>query len=292
MEKAATSDELRTKVPDSVLRMKILKRLVIALVLLLVVAAIVVYAFIDPLLRTAIERGATYGTGVETKLGGVDAGLVSGHLGLTRLEIANPPGFRPEPFLNLASAQAAWSNRSIFSDRIEVERLDLSGVEINLERTDGKTNYGVILANLENISGGGKTGQPSEPGAKKNLTIHHIEIRDVKAGLHLSGIPIASGSMNVSMPVIAIDDFKSDGSTHEIVAKLVRVLVQSILEGALKAGKGIFPADFVKDLGGNLDQMKDQVAKEAEKLLQGADKNLKKSVEDALKNAGDLFKKK
>jgi hypothetical protein len=231
--------------------MKLLFRLGIALALLLVLVLGAGWLFLGSLVGTAIEKGSTYATGVETRVGHVDASLFSGRFGIDDLSLANPPGFRPEPFFQLRSARAAWENGTLLSDRIEMDELILDGVDVNLERAGGGTNYGAILDHLESISAGGQSkSKPDASAGGRALTIHRIEIRNVRAGLHLTGVPLASGSTEVTIPSIVLNDFSSDGSTTELVAKLTKVLLQAILEEVLRGGKGIFPADILKDLGG------------------------------------------
>jgi hypothetical protein len=271
--------------------MKLLVRLGIAAVLLIVVLVGAVIVFLDPLVKSGIEKGATYATGTETKLGSVDASVLSGHFGLKDLTIANPPGFGADPFLRLGSAQASWDNGTILSDEIAIGTFALDGVDLDLVSTGSKTNYGAILDNLQKLSGPeSKPAEPS-PSKPKKLSIQHIEIKNVKAALHLSGLPVGNGSMSVSVPRVAIDDFHSDGSTSENVAKLTSALLHAILQGALDAGTGVFPADVLKDLSGNLQKIEHDLQGQAKQMLQGLDPNVK-STEDALKNAGDLFKKK
>jgi hypothetical protein len=270
--------------------MKILLRVGIVLVLLLVVLLACGLFFLDSLVKGGIEKGTTYATGTETKLESVDASLFSGRFGMKGLSIANPPGFRPEPFLHLGSAQATWDNGTILSDEIAIGTFALDGVEVDLESASGKTNYGAILANLEKLSGPAdkKPAEPASSSAKK-LSIKRIEIRNVKAGLHISGTPVGGGSLSVAVPLVAIDDFHSDGSTSEIVAKLTRALVEAVLQSALTAGKGVFPADILKDLGVNLKNLESNLQGQAKDALKGLNSDVK-SIEDSLKVLGDPLK--
>jgi hypothetical protein len=271
--------------------MKLILRVVLIVLVLFLAALAGALVFLDPLVKSGIEKGATYATGTETKLGAVDASLFSGRFGLKDLSIANPPGFRPEPFLRLGSAQATWDNGTILSDEIAIGTFALDGVELSLESAGGKTNYGAILSNLEKLAG--SDAKPTEPSSSKSktLTIRHIEIRNIKAGVHLSGLPVANGSLSVAVPLVEIDDFRSDGGTSEIVAKLTRALVQAILRGTLEAGQGILPADMLKDLGGSLQGLTGSIEGQAKEIMKALGSDLK-GAESALKGAGDLFKPK
>jgi len=259
--------------------MKILLRVLLVGLLLLLLAVGAGWFFLDSLVARGIEKGSTYATGVETKVDGVDASFLSGHFGIDGLSLANPPGFRPEPFFRLNTAHATWQNGTILSDRIEMDELVVDGVDMNLERTGAGTNYGTILDHLEKLSGG-KTGEKApKPEGGKQLTIKRIEIKNVRAALHLSGVPLGSGSAEVKIPSIVLQDFKSDGDTTKIVAQLTRELLQAILEQV----SSLSP-ELLKDLKKSLDALEGGIEKDAKDALKG--------LEGALKGAGGLFDKK
>jgi hypothetical protein len=268
---------------------KWLSRGLLIVIVLLVLIGAGVFLFFDRLVSTSIEKGATYATGVETKVGGVDASPFAGALAIDELSIANPPGFRPEPFVSLRSTRAAWENGTILSDSIHVREFVLDGVSVNLERTGGKTNYGAILDHVEKLAPE-KTDSKSEPsGEARNLKIDRLVIRDVKTALHLDIAGVAK-SFEVKVPEIVISDFDSSGSTGEIVAKLTRSVINALLKSSLQAGQGIFPEELLKDLGGQLQGLEKMLGEQAEGLLkdlEGLD-----GAKKALEEAGGLFKKK
>ena len=267
--------------------MKILRRLLLVVVALVLLVAIGVWLCLDSLVATGVEKGATYATGVETKVDKVDASVFAGHFGIDGLSLANPPGFRPEPFFQMKSARAAWQNGSILSDRIEMDEFVLDGVDVSLERTDSGTNYGKILDHLEKLSSGGKGEEkaPESPESKggKQLTIKKIQVKNVHVGLHISGVPLASGSTDLNIPSIVIKDFRSDGSTTEIVAQLTKELLKAILQEVVSLG-GSLPKDLLKDLDKGLKGMGDDVENRAKDALKG--------FEGSLKGVGGLFDKK
>ncbi len=269
--------------------MKLLKRLLVVGVLLAVVLVAVVWLFFSPIVSGAIEKGATYATGVDTKVKSVSASPTAGKFSLEGLSMANPPGFQAPSFVTLGSLRAGWQNGTLLSDTIQMDEFVVDGVEVNLERTSNGTNYGKILDHLSQVSGGAKEGEkaPKEPPKEpakggKSLRIQKIDIRNVKATLRISS-PVAA-TIPVTVPSVVINDFRSDGSTTEIVGQLTQQVLHSILDSVLKAGKDVFPADIVKDLGGSLKSIEDALGSGSKSAVQ--------SVQDALKGAGGLFKKK
>jgi hypothetical protein len=269
---------------------KWLVRGVLIVIALIVVIGGGVFLFFDRLVSASIEKGATHATGVETKVGAVDASPFAGRLAIDELSIANPPGFRPEPFVSLRSTRASWDNGTILSDSIHVREFVLDGVAVNLERTGGKTNYGTILDHVEKLSPKSSDPKPEPTGESRTLKIDRLVIRDVRTALHLD-IAGAAQSFEVKVPEIVLTDFDSNGSTGEIVAKLTRAVINALLESSLNAGKGVFPEELLKDLGGQLQGLEKMLGEQAEGLF----KDLGTGLDDAkktLQDAGDLFKKK
>ena len=269
--------------------MKLLIRIVLALFVLVLLLVAGVFLFIDPIVRGAIEKGTTYATGVETKVDSVDAGFASGKLSFAGLSIANPPGFRPEPFMKIGSARSAWQNSTLFSDTIVIEELTLDGLDVNLERADGRTNFGRILENVGKLSpADGKPAEPKpESGKQHTLIVKHILLTNVKCAVHLSGSPLPTESMSVTVPKIELSEFRSDGSTSEIIGKLTKTVVDAVLASSLEKGQGLWPADLSQALGANLDTLKAQ----GNELLKGAGKSLEEAGK-ALEGVKDIFKKK
>jgi hypothetical protein len=263
-----------------------LKRGLIAVVVLAVLGVAGLFLFLDRFVASAIEKGSTYAAGVDTKVGEVDAGPMSGKFGMKELSIANPPGFGSQPFFRLGSAHAAWQNGSILSKTIEIDEFVVQDVDVSLESSGTATNYGKILDNLGKLSSGGeKAPAPQAPAEKsgKSLLIKKLEFQNVRASVHLAGLPLAKGAVGgeVKIPSIVVENFRSDGSTTEIVAKLTRTMLQSVLQGVLAEGKNSLPADIAKGLGQDLHGLEGSV--------KSGDKS---AIEGAVKDLGGLFKKK
>lgn len=260
--------------------MKILVRTLIGLVALVLLVGIVAFFMLDSIVRSAVEKGGAYATGTTVKLEKADFALTSGKLDLGGFSIHNPDGFRDEAFVSANTIHAAWENGSIFSDQLVIDEITLDDIAVNLERADGRTNFGKILQHAQSLGGQGGGATPAEPGKQRTLVVKHILITNVNASVHLSGVPLASGSASVKVPRVEIDDFKSDGTTQEIIAKLTGAIVHAVLDATVKAGDAVLPKEMLGELKGNLDTLKSQAKDKLEE------------VEKDLGGAKDLFKKK
>jgi hypothetical protein len=286
--------------------MKRALRILLILLALLVIAVFVCFLALDSLAASAIRRGGTYALGVDTDVGSVDVHLGSEiKASLSGLSVENPEGFEASHFLRLAEGKMSFPASGVMADVITVPELRLSGIEIDLERRGGKTNYGVLLDNLGRLSGGG--GAEEEPaGPGRRFRIEKIVLTDIGATIDL--LPIAGDAtrVTVAIPVVEIEDVGSDMTTAQIFSLVVRTLLTAVLQNA----GGLLPADMLEELRGRLGALGDvafditggaaEVTQKAiGSVLEGGAKEVGEGLEkvgdsagEMLKDVGDLLKKK
>jgi len=264
-----------------------------ALVVVLVAIVMLVFMSIDSIAKAAIERGSTYALGVQTTLGSADIGILSGEFAMRGLEVANPEGFESDHFLQLGEGFLAVSLGSLREDTVEVPTLALTGIDINLEKRDGKANYKIITDNLkrfesEDPGDEGAQADAGEPG--KRFVVHEIIIRDVN-------VKVDIGLTRMEVPIEEVR-MTGVGSESMTTAELANRVVKMILAAIVKNG-GQLPADLVNELGGALAELGDignmtvtetvqAVGKVAEGLGKGGD-DTDKAIGDAVKGLGGLF---
>ncbi len=252
---------------------KILLRVLIGVVALLAVAFGLALYFIDVLVKGAVEKGGTAAAGVPVHLESASVELGSSKLDLTGFAIDNPPQFRAEPFVRFGRTHAAWNQSSIFSDAMVIDQIAIDDVTINLEHKDGQTNFGSILDHIS-ARGGSEKKAPSDPNEKKrSLLVKHIVVRTVKAAVHVPGL--SESSAGVTVPLIELRDFRSDGSTTELVSALTGTLVDALLTSTLNEGSSKLPKEIAQNLERQVDALKSKA----------------KDVIDEVKGVGDLLKK-
>ncbi len=284
------------------------------LVLLLVVAIVAMVIYIDVLARKGIEVGATQTLGVNTTVGGVNIGIMSGQAGLQELEIANPTGFQGPHFMKLGQGNVAVSLGSLTQPVVEIPSLQLTGIDLYLEKKSGKANYQAILDNLKTSDKQQKAPTTTTPGKEgKKFVVRDLIIRDVTVRADV--LPIG-GPVTVKVPEIHLQNVGQDGS-GVTMGQLTQIITQATLASVFEAGKGILPEDVlgelgkgleglsslassgvkvVGDLGGKIGQMGQgavqavgDVAKGAGDAVKGATKDVTKGVEDLGKGIGNLF---
>jgi len=277
--------------------MKPMLKITASLLALVAAAAIVVLVYLDTIVGKVIETGCTKALGVDTRVGFVRIGLVTGKFQISRLRIANPPGFKTDHFIAFDSIHFEVPPRSLREDTIVVPLLELDGVDVSLETADGRKNYQVILDNLKRFTKSGSAaskagGSPAggEAGGK-GLKIKEGVIRDIVATLDLGTVAGQENRAVVEIPEIRLRPDESSGSAQISVAELTQVIVTAVLTGIAKKA----PTALAHSLYDGLVGLQNVTLAFPESLEAGASgvgqaaKELGKSAEGALKSLGGLF---
>ena len=236
--------------------MKILIRFVAVGFAVLIAVLAAFYIYIDVIAGAAIEKGATYALGVDTKVGFVRIGLLTGSFRIGSLKIENPPGFDAKHLLRLGDGRMEVSIDSLQKQVVEVPVFALEGIEVALEKAKGKTNYGVILANLKRFESSGSKPAPAESGEAgpgKRLIVRELLIRDVSAHVeHTEGLG-ALGAIDVKVPEIRLKDIGAHNAQGVAMSELTNIIMKAIFEGIAKYGTNlpnVLSGDLRSNLGG------------------------------------------
>jgi len=189
-----------------------------------------------------VKKGVAYGsqqaTGLQAQVGGVGLGLLSGRLGVSGLDLANPEGFDGD-FLRLGNLTVQVSLPSLRDPVVEVPELTLDVLEIQLLQQGGKSNYRPVLDGLKRS--GGKQDKHA-----KAFVIRRLVIRDVSAKVEvtLPGGKTVQGK--VEIPEIVLENVGSE--SHGIpVTEVSRRLLAAVLEAVARKG-GSLPGGLGGDL--------------------------------------------
>lgn len=243
---------------------KLIFRIIAALLLLVIIALGIGWAFIDTLAEKGIEKGATYALGVETTVDDVDLSLLKSSLKIEGLNIANPPKFTTPHLMNMSKLETALVASSLIGDTVEVTKFEIDGLDVNIEKEDGlslQTNVSRIMENLDKLSSGkGKTDEEGSGG--KKFKIDRILITNVVVHFHLVQGSALLGDLTkelsetkIEIPQILLTDVTSDNAggmvMSELTAKVVTAILQAVLQEAenkLPTGTGAILAELRKSV--------------------------------------------
>jgi uncharacterized protein involved in outer membrane biogenesis len=226
--------------------MKKLIKMVVVLAVLVIVAIVAVVFYIDSIAKSAIERGSTFALGVPTTLDKADVKILAGEFEMGGLDVSNPHGYGTDHFLTLKDGDVAVSLGSLRQPTVELPQLTLSGIDMNLEKKDGKANYQVILDNLKKLESGET--KPADPDAQKYV-IRKLNVRDIMVHLDM-GIT----KLDVPVDEIVLEDVGSGGKAVKIT-DLAGVLIKAVLTAVANKAGDIIPGDIAGELKGALAQL-------------------------------------
>ncbi len=234
---------------------KLLLAIPIVLVLLVIGLVVVAAIYVDSIAKTGIEQGGTYALGVKTSLNTADVKLLSGGVTLAGLNVDNPEGFTTPHFLALNSGSVVVSLASLRSDTVEIESFELSGIDLNLEKSSAGANYKAILDNLKRLEGSGDSKPaPSSSKSSKTFIIRTLTITDI--AVHADVLPIGGEltRTNVAIDQIKLTDVGSKGGSGVEMTQLVSIITKALFNAIAQSGLNL-PADLLGDLQGQLAQL-------------------------------------
>jgi len=216
---------------------KILVRLLIALLVLLVLAAIAVHFFLDSVVKRAVETVGPQLTKVEVKLDSVNIVLLSGSGSVKGLLVGNPEGYTSPSAIRVGTASLALQPASLLSEKIVVKSINVHAPDVTFETDLTKNNLSKILANLKEAGGEGKE-QPPTPSGKppKKLQVDSFVMTGGK--IHVIVSSFGGKSATVALPEIRLKDLGTnpEGITPAALAsKALEALVAASTEAAKTA---------------------------------------------------------
>lgn len=274
--------------------MKTLLKIVAALIVIVIIALLVVVLRINGIAKAGIERGGEYALGVPTAVDKVDISLLGGTVGLEGLQVSNAPGFDPAPYLmRNTKFNFGINTGSIMSDTIEVDLIELDGLDFYIVKKDGKDNIKPILDHLKKFEGGEKAQE--ETGSSKKLIVKKIVIKNITAHVDLPVVGQKTVTLGEDIVLENVTQDNAKGMVmSEIMARIFPMItaavVQSlgdILPGDLMASLNGGLADVADQLGGNVGEMIKNPGKMLEDVAGQAGEAVNKAVEDATKNIGE-----
>jgi hypothetical protein len=241
--------------------MKALRRTVLVLFSLLVVAGVIAYLGLDRILKTTVEKESTASLKLSTVLNRAHLSLFGGKLNLKGLRIASPPGFSAPHMLELGDADLAVRYGQLREDPIQVQSLTLNQPRLVIEQSNGALNFKKAMDRLP--------ARDSSAGKPIKLVIDELNIRDAQVVIH-PGLPGLREEITVPVPSIALKNVGSGrGSQNGAAIKDVAMVVITALAGHA-AQSGSLPPELKAILHLNVVQVAGKLGAEAQKQIAAA----------------------
>jgi hypothetical protein len=217
-------------------------RLLIALVVLVILAAVAAGLFLDKAIKKGVESFGPKLTKVDIKLESVSVSLFSGSGSIKGLVVGNPEGFKTPCAIRVGTASLVLKPSSLLADKIIIKAIEVQGPEITYETDLKQNNLSKILSNVQETTGGGKEpAKPTEPAPPKQAKpAKKLELDDftISGGrIHVSWTALGGESLTVPLPTIHLQDL-GKGSAGLTPEELTQIVLEKIKNEVVQAAAG------------------------------------------------------
>lgn len=194
-----------------------MKKTIIALLALAVVATTVTLWFsnpLDSLLKAAIEKFGSDMTAAAVRLDKAHISPTDGQGALSGLSLGNPKGFKTDHAFKTARIEVALEPATVTDDVVLIHRILIDAPSISYEKGDNGSNFDVIQRNVERYLGTAqKKDEKAEPG--KKMIVESLVIRNARVNYN--------GMIELSLPDIELHNIgkKRGGATSAEVVKAI-----------------------------------------------------------------------
>jgi uncharacterized protein involved in outer membrane biogenesis len=215
---------------------KILFISIIGLLAVILIAAIVIGANLDRIVKLSVETVAPTITQTPVTLDSAGISLLTGSASLKGLVVGNPPGYQSPSAISIDKAAISLSPGSLLSDKIVIRSIEIHAPEITFEGNPfGANNLGKIL---DNVNGTPDTNGPVRPGTNKpakKLEVDDFLLAGAKVHVHLTGF--VKKDLDLTLPDIHLTDLGKDNDGITVVELTKKVLQQVIHSTITAVGK-------------------------------------------------------
>jgi hypothetical protein len=234
--------------------MKFGKRFGITIAVLLaiiLIGLVTTYVARNALAKAAVERGCEYALGVRTSLQSVHLDLLGGHFRMGGLHVANPEGFATPTFLALEKARISVDVETLTDGQVDIPRLHLEGLDLNIEKREGLANYESILENLQRFDSGKESPSAPESAPRKVSTIalREIVIRDIRVSAALLPLGGALTRGEVLIDEIHLKNLGSGNGAGLSISDITAIVLKAVLSSTLRVGGKLLPDEIEGGLG-------------------------------------------
>jgi hypothetical protein len=208
-----------------------IKKLLLGLVLLAIIAVAAIYFLGSSALNKGVKSGVeTFGprvTQTSVTLEDVNISVFSGSGTLKQLKVGNPEGYKSENIFALGQIDLKVDTGTIFSDKIVIDHIIIKQPEISYEKKLTTSNVKKLLENIEAFTGSADpTEEPTvaDSGAKKQVVIKKLIIEDGTIYVGALGI-----GQTVPLPRIEMNDIGEDGN-QVTMAEAIDLVLGKVLQ--------------------------------------------------------------
>ncbi len=258
--------------------MKILKYLLLALLLVVVGAVVAVWLYLEPLAKGVVHKFGTQVVGTEVVLNEFKFHPLDGEVEIVGLTIANPDGYIAPNLLSLGRIFVKLDVKSLLSNTIIVENVELNKPEITYEMPDFSTSN--VMQIQQNIAKNTSSTTPKEEsvveerveeGVSKPAKKVIIKKVLVEGGILRAITPLQTNdtALTLVMPAVELTGIGENKHSLTIQETIVTVFNKILFNATSVVTKALGSATEMAErvASATLDTAKNAVTEEVEGLL-------------------------
>ncbi len=203
----------------------------------------------DDMLKAAIVDYGPQVTKTKVAVAAIHVHPLLGSATIKGLAVGNPKGFSAADAFSADSIKASLRPKSLMTDTIAVDLVEVDGAKVNLEGKGAASNLTKIESNANAFAGemqkklGGESApaKPAKPEKSKSVVIKRLVLKGAQATVRY-GV-ISGNALTVSLPDIELRDI-STANKASVVAELVSRVTKAVQDQVMKTA-----AQPLKDIG-------------------------------------------
>ena len=242
--------------------MKLFRRILLAIVLLVVIGVVILYFSLDHIIKSKIQSQATSSLNLQTTLNSARLSLFGGKLDLSELQIASPQGFSAPHMLELGDTKVAVSYGQLRKDPVHVASLILDKPRLVIEQSNGTVNFKKAMDLMP-------PSQSTSQSSSLKLIIDELKVQDADVVIH-PNLPGLANEITVPVPSISLKDVGTgEGAQNGAAIRDVVMQVVTALAGQASES-GALPEQLKAILHLNVAQVVANLSAEAQKRIAAA----------------------
>ncbi len=265
--------------------MKLVLKLFGGLVILLILALVAIWFYMDVIIKAAVERVGPEVTGTEVRLDSARLSPLDGSGSLNGFVVGNPAGFEHPNAFTLGAIDLEVDATTLREDVIVVHNINIVDPKIFYENGAAGDNFKTLMDNIEKNTGGSSD---EEEGSEDETKVIIEKFSLSGATITVKDSRLGGRTIQVPMPDLVLTDIgrNSSGAT---VSEASAQIFQQITAAA---GSAVFGSALVSELRNQVDGVTDELdaAKDkVEGLIEGSTEELgeaKEKIEGLLDGFG------
>ena len=220
-----------------------LAKIIIGIIVILLIAAFILVASINQIVKTAVNTYVPEITKTAVNLEEVDLKLLKGSFKIEDLDIRNPSGFSDNSIFSLDKVLLKVDLASLTKDVIIIDKLEVKDAEFLYEIRNGASNLGVLMTNINSYlspSSGKKEVAPAEESTKpgKKVFIRELVFTDGEVKVAATLMKNDTKKIEIKIPDIIVNNIGTQENGLPIgdaIAKSLSIFVNEAVKVAVSA---------------------------------------------------------